>query len=278
MSQALSDMGTELLPGVGCAAIGVSEVENDRVLTDLVSQAPLAKRGYKFVHIEGPDRRGVDCALLYQPGLVQIHNIRLVPYVNHNPNVKNFVTRGFFTVVATMAGEPVAFIVNHLPSRLGGRSSNMRLQGAEEICAVKDSLLRVNPKMKIFVMGDMNDDPTDESMTKGLRGKSEIKDVKEGDMYNPWYNILAKEGKGTLMYRGNWNLFDQILLTPNLLTTTKDYSTLKFYRNQVQRFPYLFQTSGQYKGSPKRTSAGGVWLNGYSDHLPVVVYLLKEKQ
>lgn len=280
MARALSDMGTDKIK-IGCAAIGVSEVENDRVLTDLVAQPKLAERGYKFVHIEGPDRRGVDCALLYLPSLVTIRSTKLVPYINHFTDVHDFVTRGFFIVEATMAEEPVAFIVNHLPSRLGGKSSRLRIQGAEQIRAIKDSLLRVNPDTKIFVMGDMNDDPTDESMTRGLKGKANIKDVKDGDMYNPWYNILAKEGKGTLMYRGEWNLFDQILLTPNMLNSPdkpKDFSTLKFFTNKVQRMPYLFQTEGQYKGSPRRTFGSGAWLNGYSDHLPVVVYLIKEKK
>lgn len=128
-------------------------------------------------------------------------------------------------------------------------------------------------------MGDMNDDPTDKSMHVALSAKEEIDMVGPNDMYNPWYNVLAKEGTGTLMYRGSWNLFDQIIMSPNLLNKgeNKGYATLKFWKNKIQRMPYLFQTEGQYKGSPKRTSAGGVWLDGYSDHLPVCVYLVKEQ-
>ena len=57
----------------------------------------------------------------------------------------------------------------------------------------------------------------------------------------------------------------------------KDFSSLKFWKNQIFKRDYLFQTEGKYKGSPKRTTAGGVWLDGYSDHLPVVVYLVKEQ-
>jgi endonuclease/exonuclease/phosphatase len=89
----------------------------------------------------------------------------------------------------------------------------------------------------------------------------------------------VKEGVGTLLYQGSWNLFDQILLTPNLLNKDdkKDFSSLKFWKNQIFKRDYLFQTEGKYKGSPKRTTAGGVWLDGYSDHLPVVVYLVKEQ-
>lgn len=127
-------------------------------------------------------------------------------------------------------------------------------------------------------MGDMNDDPTNKSMKEMLRAKAEIKDVKEGDMYNPWYNILVKQGTGTLSYQGSWNLFDQIVMSPNLLNKDgrKDFSELKFWKNQIFRRDYLFQSEGRYKGNPKRTHAGGIWLDGYSDHLPVVVYVAKE--
>ena len=129
-------------------------------------------------------------------------------------------------------------------------------------------------------MGDMNDDPIDKSMSEALRGKANINEVGEADMYNPWYNVLAKEGAGTLQYQGSWNLFDQILLSKNLLNAngSKDYSSLKYWKNQIFKRDYLFQTEGKYKGMPKRTTAGGVWLDGFSDHLPVVVYLVKEKQ
>ena len=67
-------------------------------------------------------------------------------------------------------------------------------------------------------------------------------------MYNPWYNILKKEGRGTLMYSGSWNLFDQIVMTPNMVNKkgSKDYSTLKYWKNQIFSRPYLFQTEGKY--------------------------------
>ena len=205
-------------------------------------------------------------------------NVKLVPYVQELAKDSAFKTRGFLTVRGEMAGEDVAVIVCHWPSRFSG--SFYRESGARQTKVVKDSLLRVNPDMKVFVMGDMNDDPTDKSMHEVLRAKPEIQQVGEGDMYNPWYNILAKEGKGTLFYNGSWNLFDQIVMTPNLLNKDakkKDYSSLKFWKNHVFRRDYLIQQEGQYKGSPLRTKAGGRWLNGYSDHLPVVLYLVKEK-
>ena len=278
MASVLAEMGTDVLPGVGCAVIGVCEVENAHCLEDLCNQPELKARNFQFAHIEGPDRRGVDCGLLYNPSLFEVRDTKLVPYVYELPADSNRATRGFFTVSGTLAGEHVAIIVCHLPSRFSG--SYYRELGAKQIRVVKDSLLRDDPDCKVFVMGDMNDDPTNKSMYDILGAKEDIDEVGDNEMYNPWYNVLVKQGTGTLKYDGKWNLFDQIIISPNALNKkgSKDFSTLKFWKNQIFRRDYLFQTDGKYKGNPKRTHAGGVWLNGYSDHLPVVVYMVKERQ
>lgn len=277
MAQALSDMGTTGLPDQGCAVIGLAEVENARVLNDLIRQPQLKARGYKYVHIEGPDARGIDCAMLYNPSLFTVESAHLYPYVQHLAEEPNFITRGFLAVNGKLADEPVTIIVCHLPSRFS--KAAYRIQGAEEVKALKDSLQKADKKRKFFIMGDMNDDPIDSSMHVALQAKEEISMVKKHDMYNPWYNILAKDNTGTLLYRGKWNLFDQIILSPNLLPKGKksDYKKLTYQRNEIQRMPYLFQTEGKYAGTLKRTTAGGKWLNGYSDHLPVVVYLQKKE-
>lgn len=277
MSTVLAEMGTDVLPNVGCAVIGLAEVENDHVMHDLISQPALVARGYKYVHIEGPDHRGIDCALIYNPKLFTVRDSKLVPYVYDLPQDSTRATRGFLTVSGTLAGEHVTVIVCHLPSR--GAGSYYRELGGKQIKVLKDSLLRQDPKVKVLVMGDMNDDPTNKSMYECLSAKPEISEVGPDDMYNPWYNILVKEGTGTLQYQGKWNLFDQIIMTPNLLNKNgeKDYSELKFWKNQIFRRDYLFQEAGKYKGNTKRTTAGGVWLDGYSDHLPVVAYFIKER-
>ena len=156
----------------------------------------------------------------------------------------------------------------------------LHLLSSEEKLALKERIQKKDPNCKVIVMGDMNDDPTNKSMTDCLSCKPEIDQVGPDNMYNPWHNILAKEGRGTLAYGGSWNLFDQIVMTPNLLNKKgqKDYSTLKFWKHHIFMRPYLIQNEGKYKGTPKRTTAGGVWLNGFSDHLPVVLYLLKEQK
>lgn len=278
MARVLSEMGTDVLPNVGCAFIGLSEVENARALNDLISQEPLKARGMQFCHIEGPDRRGVDCALLYNPALFTPEDVKLYPYVQELEKDSAYFTRGFLTVKGKLGGDDVAVIVCHWPSRFS--TGFYRESAARQVKVIKDNLLREDPDRKILVMGDMNDDPTNKSMHEYLGAKAEISEVGPDDMYNPWYNILAKEGKGTLMYGGSWNLFDQIVLSPNLLNRKgeKDFSSLKFWKNHIFLSDYLLHAEGKYKGSPKRTTAGGVWLDGYSDHLPVVIYLVKEQK
>ena len=279
MSKVLAEMGTDMLPGVGCAAIGVSEVENARALEDLVSQKPLKDKGFQFTHVEGPDKRGVDCALLYNPRLFTVRNTKLVPYVYDLPEdiEKDKQTRGFLTVSGEISGEHVTIVVCHLPSRYA--TSYYRELGGKQLKVLKDSLQKDDPKVKIFIMGDMNDDPFDKSMAQALGARREIKDVELFGLYNPFWNTL-KEGNGTLSYKGAWNLFDQIIMSENLLDKKqkRNYENLTFYKHAIFRRDYLIQQEGQYKGTPKRTSAGGVWLDGYSDHLPVVVYLIKEQK
>jgi hypothetical protein len=278
MARVLSEMGTDKLPGVGCAAIGVSEVENAKCLTDLCNQEPLKAKNFQFVHIEGPDKRGVDCGLLYNPKLFTVRNVKLVPYIYIKPEDADRATRGFLVVSGTMAGEHVTIIVNHLPSR--GAVSFYREEGGRQLRIVKDSLVAEDPDVKLLIMGDMNDDPQDKSMAVQLGAKRKMKDVEApGGLWNPWWDVLAS-GTGTLQYQGAWNLFDQIIPSYSLLDIkgTKDYSSLKLWNYQIFTRDYLFQKEGKYKGNTLRTHAGGVWLDGYSDHLPTVVYLIKEQK
>lgn len=285
MARALADMGTDKTP-LGCAFIGMAEVENDNVLNDLIAQEPLAARGMQYIHHEGPDARGIDCALLYNPKQFHPYNHFIKQYVYENGDISH-ATRPFLCVQGKMANEDVTVVVCHWPSR--GVEGKFRDWGGKQVRALTDSIVAAQPEMKVFVMGDMNDDPDNTSMAKFLGARREMKEVEQGDFYNPWWNILRKDNRGTLSYQGAWNLFDQVVMSKNLLATQKakdhkDYrkstmqncETLKFYQNDIFQRDYLMQNDGKYKGTPKRTTAGGVWLDGFSDHLPVVVYLIKE--
>ncbi len=271
LSKVISELCTSKVKA-GAAVVGVSEVENRGVLEDLLRQPALKDRGFRIMHFDGPDRRGVECAVLYNPRFFQLTDSCLVPYVYPN-NDTTHITRGFLVATGNMAGEMVHIVVNHWPSRAA--ESAVRERAGVQLKAVKDSLLRVWPNSKVIVMGDLNDDPKDKSVTDGLGAVHKKKNVKsDTDMYNPWWDTLYKVGQGTLLYNGKWNLFDQIIVSGGLVGT--DRSSLKLYNNEVFVRDYLLQQDGKYKGAPKRTHAGGVWLNGYSDHLPTCIYLIKE--
>lgn len=265
LSKVLSELSRDKV-AEGPAVIGVSEVENRRVLDDLVKQPALASTGYQVIHHEGPDKRGIDCALLYNPKLFVPLSHKLVPSEPFEGDTTH-LTRGFLIVNGILAGDNTCFIVNHWPSR--GAAEPVRVHAARQVKALTDSLRRTNKKLKMIVMGDLNDDPMDQSLA-ALGAKKHRKDVKAGDFYNPWWETLEDKGVGTLLYRGKWNLFDQILLSPTLLKSKRG---LTYDHNEVFIREYLFQQDGNYKGSPLRTFGGKEWLNGYSDHLPTIIYL-----
>lgn len=275
LARVLSEMGTDSVDE-GCAVIGVAEAENARVLDDLCREAPFADHKMKYEIIEGPDYRGIDCALLYDPNVLKVENTRLVPYVQVLAKDSNYHTRGFFIVSGRMMDEHVAFVVNHMPSRFSDEF--YRKLGARQLRTVVDSLLRDDPKVKLFVMGDMNDDPMDESMAIDLGAKRYSFEVrKPTDLYNPWWNTLV-DGKGTLEYMGRWNLFDQIILSRSLIDhrPSPKYKSLTFSGHQVFCREYMLEPDGPFKGTPWRTLVGPRWLKGYSDHLPTIVYLKKK--
>ena len=297
MARVLSELCTDKLPQ-GPAVIGAPARENHLALEDLRNQPSLAGRGLKYVDVAGPDRRGVECAFIYNPRFFQMERYMHVPYyyapsgrvddplvgfyTDEQGEVQAYtdlkgdtthITRGFLVMQGLLAGERMFFIVNHWPSRAAG--SEARERAGYQVRPLKDALMASHPEAKVMIMGDMNDDPADKSMTTALGCKPQADKVKKAtDLFNPWHETLYKRGQGTLLYQGKWNLFDQIVFSGNLLGT--DRTSLKFYKHEIFMRDYLFQQEGKYKGSPLRTHAGGVWLNGYSDHLPTYVYLIKE--
>lgn len=271
IARVLDDMASSV-PSSGLAAVGVCEVENAAVLRDLVSCEPLVRRGWSFAHFEGPDSRGVDCALLYNPKLFKPTDAWLVPYTAAKRDT-TYITRGFLVVKGEIGGEVLHLIVNHWPSRYA--KSPVRERAGVLVRQLKDSIVGADPKAKVIVLGDLNDNPDNKSVGESLGAVRNKKDASTAvSLYNPWWNILRKEGRGTQKYRGKWNLFDQIIVNGNFVNGGN--SVLGFYKAEIFSRDYMFQSKGKYKGSIKRTHAGGVWLNGYSDHLPVILYLRKE--
>lgn len=272
MADVISKVGTDLSP-IGVAILGVSEIENRQVLEDLVKEPSIANRNYAIVHYDSPDRRGVDVGLIYQPSVFQVTSSRSTRvYVEDRADFK---TRDQLLVSGLFDGELIHVIVNHWPSRSGGeaKSAPLRAAAAKTSRYLVDSLMAVDPQSKIILMGDLNDDPIDESVSKHLGAKGKEKDVKQGGLFNPMWKMY-KEGHGTLAYRDAWSLFDQIIISEPLLGT--DRSSYKYLRANIFNAKFLTQKSGKYAGYPWRTYAGGVYAGGYSDHFPIYIYIVKE--
>jgi hypothetical protein len=275
LSKVISQIGSEKTK-TAPSIVGLSEVENKRVVEDLVKTPLLAPFGYKIVHYDSPDRRGVDVALIYNPAHFTVTSSRAVRLVmKDNPELR---TRDQLVVSGLLDGEPLHVIVNHWPSRSGGEKKSFpnRVAAAQLCRSIADSILAIDPKAKIIMMGDLNDNPTDESLVKHLRAKGDIDKLTKDEFFNPMFNMFKKDGIGSNAYRDSWSLFDQIILTPGLLD--KDYSTYKYYKALIFNMPFLMQKDGAFKGYPFRTFVGNQFQGGYSDHFPAYVYLIKEKK
>jgi hypothetical protein len=264
----LNQLGDKYCPA-GPAFIGVSEVENRKVLEDLVKTGEFASKNYQIVHQDSPDRRGIDVALLYNPSLFKLESYKAFPFIL--PDDTAFRTRDQLLVTGTIDGDKVHVIVNHWPSR---RAKSIRREQAAAVTrSIVDSLRDADPGAKVMVMGDLNDDPVNASVKKVLSAKRKKADVGDKDFFNPFWEYYAN-GIGTLGYKGHWNLFDQIILTSGLLNDDKSH--LGYWKAEIFNRDFLINQDGQFKGYPKRTHSKGIYLNGYSDHLPVVVYLVKQ--
>ena len=280
MAYTIAQMEVKGSPAEGPVIIGVSEIENITVLQDLVRQPEIKDRRYQIVHHDSPDRRGVDVGLLYNPRFFKVLNVTNQRINKYLPDYPDFRSRDQLCVTGMLAGEKVSVIVNHWPSRLGGEeaSSYLREAAGRMARATIDSLLLDDPNQGIIFMGDLNDDPQNKSCSEALGAKKEIKDcIEPGSCFNPWWNILNK-GIGTLGYKGNWNLFDQIIFSNYFLKNydSKDKPTLTFSRAEVLNRKFLRSNEGDRQGYPMRTFSAGVFLNGYSDHFPTMIYLVKE--
>lgn len=268
MSYAISKFPKEL------AVLGVSEIENEEVIKDIVSQPVLADRNLKTICIEGPDRRGVDVGMIYNADVFTPTNI-----VSHHLRYelsKPFVSRDQLCVTGLLDGEQIHVIVLHWPSKYGGEkvSTPKRNDAALTTKWICDSIFAIEPNAKIVVMGDLNDDPDTECIQKYLGAKHKRDEMQPGQLYNPCYNIY-KSGIGTLGYQDVWCLYDMVMVSTEWLDRS-DLNTLTYWKSEIFNKDFLKEQSGKRKGYPLRTHSAGTWTNGYSDHFPSLIWVVKK--
>lgn len=274
LATVISQIGIEINPD-GPAILGVAEIENDTVLNDLVRHKLIEKRNYKIVHYDSRDIRGVDVGLLYNPKYFKPEASDKLFVQLPGGSKDAYYTRDILWVKGKLDGETVHFYVNHWPSRSGGeeRSAPAR-EAAAQVCKNHmDSILKLEPDARIIIMGDLNDDPVNNSVAGILNAKGKQKDVRKGGLFNPWTE-LYRRGIGTLAYQDAWGLFDQIIISHPFLE--KEQNGSFFYQQHIFRREYMVENKGRYKGYPMRTWDGNTYRGGYSDHFPTYIVLLKK--
>tara|TARA_R110002051_G_scaffold71624_4_gene129355 strand:+ start:19654 stop:20691 length:1038 start_codon:yes stop_codon:yes gene_type:complete len=274
MSRVISEIGSDdnkTAPDI----IGVCEVENLRVLEDLIHHQNLSKFNYGIIHHDSPDERGIDVALLYKKNAFVPVNFNSHRLLLFNLEGKRDYTRDQLIVEGLLDNEKIYFIVNHWPSRSGGeaRSRPFRLEAAKLNKRIIDSVQRKDIHAKIISMGDFNDDPIDPSFKKILQVKKNHKILDSISLFGPMEKLYRK-GKGSLAYRDKWNLFDQLYMTSTFIN--KQRQSYTYWKVGIFTPEYLMDSKGKYKGYPLRTYAGGSYIGGYSDHFPVFLHLIKK--
>lgn len=276
ISKVLSEIGSET-SNSSPDIIGLCEVENKQVIEDLIHHPNLRQKNYGIVHFNSPDERGIDVALLYKKSVFIPNSFKSHRLLLFKDDGFRDYSRDQLVVGGYLDDEYFNFIVNHWPSRSGGeaRSKPNRIAAAKLNKRIIDSIIRTDINSRIISMGDLNDDPTSDSLKKILKTEGKTKNLEENSLFNPMER-LHRKGIGSLAYRDKWNLFDQIFFTSNLINVTRENYT--YWKAGVYNPSYLIDQKGRYKGYPLRTYAGGSYVGGYSDHFPVYMYLLKEKR
>lgn len=255
------------------AIIGLCEVENLFVLEKLVYETPLKNFGYRIIHHESPDRRGIDVALLYREGCFIPFHYEPVEVVFPNDTARK--TRDILYVKGLLFDrEMIHIFINHWPSRYGGYlvSKPSRETAALTLKTKTDSLFSVNPNFNILIMGDFNDNPEDESIRDKLNAEMPSQDISPAKIYN-LMRLFNQQDQGTLKFREGWDIFDQFMVSGNLLKPNAnlvvDHSAANIFTAE-----FLLESDKSFFGNkPFRTYTGFKYTGGYSDHLPIYLDL-----
>lgn len=254
--------------------IGLVEIENKKTLDDLINETDLRNLGYDYVHRESPDERGIDVALLYRKGMFEVLEQEWLHVALDTINKDQ--TREILYVKGTLMGDTLHVLVNHWPSRREGiKLSDPKRMIAANVARVKvEGIQNINPKAKIIIMGDFNDDPDNKSITKGLLANNTPNNaIKNNGLFNMMFD-LHKQGKGTLYFDGKFNLFDQMIVSGDLADPTNRRMVLE--QNEGKIFAPDWTTFTDVKTNlkrPNRTFSGTKYIGGFSDHFPVYIDL-----
>ncbi len=258
--------------------IGLCEVENRKVLEDLIAKTPLTNAGYKIIHYESPDNRGIDVAFLYREKYfkpLEHYPIRVFDASWTRPTRDILYVKGL-----TSTGDTLHTFINHWPSRWGGQleTEPKRMFAASVLRHNVDSLFKIYNNPNILIAGDLNDYPENKSVTNVLKAQHNNYHTPENEsLYNLSYYLQEEKRQGSHKFHGEWGVLDQIIVSGNLLDTSANFHTSL---NHVSVFnaEFLLEDDDAYTGKQVfRTYIGFKYHGGYSDHLPVYIDFMSHK-
>ncbi len=267
IAQVLIAAGGGKLPPV----VGLCEIENRNVLEDLINYSPLKNQGYKIIHKESPDKRGIDVGVIYRPKKFTPLSYQAIP-IHFTDNTKR-ATRDILYVKGKVKQDTLHLFFNHWPSRWGGQleSEPKRVFVAKVLRHAIDSLFDVHENPKIVIMGDFNDYPKNKSLSKVLKAQQKKGEAFSEQLYNLSYHFVNEKSPGTHKYRGKWGALDQIIVSGAILNA-KNGCQSTIDNAHIFYFEKLLEKDESYIGyKPFRTFTGYKYNGGYSDHLPVFI-------
>jgi predicted extracellular nuclease len=256
------------------AIMGLCEVENRDVLEYMIRITPLSKMKYAVVHEESPDNRGIDVAMLYRKDLFKPLEHKAIP-VDLKPDT--FKTRDILYVKGVLDGDDTLHVfVNHWPSRIGGegQSEFKRVNAAKTLRKEVDNIMKNDSSAKIIIMGDFNDYPNNKSIEEVLIAKKDTSEMQGGELFNMLY-LKHLKGEGSYFYENQWSMLDQIIVSKSVLSCEKKKVCTLPGRADVFNPGWIMFTDHTGNKRPNRTYVGNSYKGGYSDHLPVYMYLFK---
>jgi endonuclease/exonuclease/phosphatase family metal-dependent hydrolase len=250
--------------GRGPDILALAEVESVRA-AELLQQALNKKLADPALHYQAPLMKEISLGRHIAPAILT--RLPVTRDRTRNFGNKLRIIEGHINV----NNHELIVLASHWTSRLKETNEKGRLEYADKLYGVANSMYISNPQADVLICGDFNDSPTDVSVTQHLHGTGDLQAVRGGgrlQLLNLMANKDPAAGFGTHFYQ-RWMIFDQILVTPGMLDSlgwssqpgsTQTVNTLVKPGDRQQR-PWRF-------GGHNEQGA-----RGYSDHFPVTVKL-----
>jgi predicted extracellular nuclease len=273
IARVISSVNERELP----ALVGLAEIENVKVLEDLVSASKLKKGNYRIIHSDSKDERGIDVALLYNSEEIEILDSKPISVSSGKDNRDE--TRDILYAKCRLKGDRIIYVfVNHWPSRSPGQeeSEMKRVMAALTLRREVDNILNIDNEAAIIIMGDFNDEPTNRSLFQILNATNKLKNTHYRDLYNLMYDSHNTTGEGSISYNGTWQMFDQIIVSQSLLSKEGGYHVTIGAGKVFKGGEVLVKDPATGAQVNNRTYSGDKYFGGVSDHLPVYIIMEKE--